>query len=60
MGLGVPELVIFLIVGIIYLIPVAAAIWLLMKVKAMFETQQKMAAHLEAIARVVTKNDAAH
>jgi|WetSurMetagenome_2_1015567.scaffolds.fasta_scaffold2029538_1 hypothetical protein len=59
MGLGIPELIVILFAGVIYLIPIAAAIWLLLKVKQMFETQQKMAAHIEAIARIVTKNDAA-
>jgi len=49
MGLGMPELVIVLIVGAFYLIPIAAAIWLLLKVKQMFETQQEMAASLKAI-----------
>ena len=59
MGVGVPELVIVLLLGVVYLIPIAAGIWLLLKVKQMFETQQKMAAHIEAIARVITKNGAA-
>ena len=59
MGLGAPEFFIVLVIGVVYLIPIAAAIWLLLKVKQMFETQQKMAAHIEAIARIVTRNDAA-
>ena len=51
MGLGVPELVVILFVGVIYLIPIAAAIWLLLKVKQMFTTQQEMVATLKAIER---------
>lgn len=49
MGLGIPELVIILFIGVIYLIPLAAAIWLLLKVKQMFQTQQEMAASLKSI-----------
>ncbi len=55
MGLGIPELFIIRIIGVIYPIPIAAAIWLLPKVKQMFQTQQEMAASLKAIEQTLDR-----
>lgn len=60
MGMGVLQLVPVLFAFAIYALPILVAVWIFKVMKDMRDTQQQMAAHIEAIARIVTKNDASH
>jgi hypothetical protein len=59
MSQGVLQFIPFVIILGIYGLGIAAVVWLFRTIKRMAETQARMANSLDAIARIVTRDDAA-
>lgn len=53
MRLGVPELIVVLTLGLVWLIPVAAGIWALITLHRIRTTQENMHSRLAAIERLI-------
>ncbi len=53
MRLGVPELIVVLMVGLIWIVPVAAGIWALVTLHRIRTTQEDMRNRLAAIERLI-------
>jgi len=55
-GLGVPELIIILVLGLIYLIPIAAAIWALVTLQRIRSGQEVLRLRLELLERTLQRS----
>jgi hypothetical protein len=53
MRLGVPELIVLLMVGLIWVVPVAAGIWALVTLHRIRTTQEDIGNRLAAIERLI-------
>jgi hypothetical protein len=53
MSLGVPELIVVLTLGLVWVIPVAAGIWALITLHRIRTTQEDMRSRLAAIERFI-------
>lgn len=56
MGLGVPELLVVLIIGAFWLVPVAAGVWALITLQRIRAAQEAMQRQLDAIERQVQRS----
>lgn len=56
MGLGVPEVIVVLIVGAFWLVPVAAGVWALITLQRIRAAQEAMQRQLDAIERQVQRS----
>jgi hypothetical protein len=52
-SLGVPELVVLLVIGLFYGVPIAGAIWAIITLQRIRTDQQVMGSRLEAIERLL-------
>lgn len=50
-SIGAPELVVILVIGLIYVVPIAAAVWVIVTLHRIRAGQQAMDTRLEAIER---------
>lgn len=55
-GLGVPELLVVLIIGAFWLVPVAAGVWALITLQRIRAAQEAMQRQLDAIERQVQRS----
>ena len=55
-GLGLPELIIILVLGLIYLIPIAAAIWALVTLQRIRSGQEVIRLRLEMLERTLQRS----
>jgi hypothetical protein len=53
MRLGIPELIVFLMVGLVWMVPVAAGIWALVTLHRIRTTQEDVRDRLAAIERSI-------
>jgi hypothetical protein len=53
MGLGIPELLILLVVGVAWLIPIAAGVWALVTLQRLRTGQDELRTRLVAIERLL-------
>ncbi len=58
MDQAVLQFIPFVVILGIYGLGIAAVVWLFRTIKRISETQARMAAHLEAIARIAARHDA--
>ncbi len=54
-SIGIPELALILIVGLLWVIPIAAAIWALVTLHRIRTTQEAMKHDLEAIGQLLQR-----
>ena len=52
-SLGVPELVVLLVIGLFYGVPIAGAIWAIITLQRIRTEQQAMGSRLETIERLL-------
>ena len=52
-SVGIPELLVVLFIGVLWLIPIAAAVWALVTLQRVHASQQSMAATLENVERLL-------
>ena len=52
-SVGMPELIVLLIIGLFYGVPIAGAIWALITLQRIRADQQAMGSRLEAIERLL-------
>jgi hypothetical protein len=50
-SIGAPELIVILVIGLIYVVPIAAAVWVIVTLHRLRAGQQAMDTRLEAIER---------
>jgi len=55
-GLGVPELIIILVLGLVYLVPIGAAIWALVTLQRIRSGQEVIRLRLELLERTLQRN----
>ena len=53
MGLGVAELIVVLMLGLVWVVPIAAAIWALVTLHRIRTTQEEMRGRLATIERLI-------
>jgi hypothetical protein len=56
LGLGVPELIIILVLGLVYLIPIVAAIWALVTLQRIRSGQEVIRLRLEMLERTLQRS----
>jgi hypothetical protein len=56
MGLGIPELIVIFVVGLFWLIPVAAAVWALVTLQRIRVEQQAVQLKLDTIERLLQRS----
>jgi hypothetical protein len=55
-GLGLPELIIILVLGLVYLIPIGAAIWALVTLQRIRSGQEVIRLRLEMLERTLQRS----
>jgi len=55
-GMGVPELLIILVIGLVYVIPLAAGVWAVVTLQRIRTGQDALRLRLEGIERLLQKN----
>jgi hypothetical protein len=54
-SIGAPELIVILVIGLIYVVPIAAAVWVIVTLHRIRAAQQLMDTRLETIERLLQR-----